>query len=371
MKDNIKRIVSSVLGTTIFITGCKINLKNNLNQDDIELPKKDYINETESDIELNEEIIIDKETYIIETTEEQSQLTPLITETTNKTNKTTEATPETIQQYNELIKPTTEIMQETSETTETITETHVTEEIIEETKTITYPLVSATTEINICSSNTTESLRIGNLKINETAIKILTCDNNWALVKTENQIGYVCTDYLTEISNIESDYEHIKENDIVLTTTELNIRTNPTTAASIIKTFKKNTELELIAKVNNGWLLVKNNGIIGYVHGDYTISLLETAKKEYPELNLNNLDTKKIVYSTGTNLRIRTGNSTDYEIIRTLDKYETARVLKEYDDWYFIMTNEYEFGYINKNYTKGLKGIFVIVDISKQRVYLY
>lgn len=35
------------------------------------------------------------------------------------------------------------------------------------------------------------------------------------------------------------------------------------------------------------------------------------------------------------------------------------------------MTNEYNFGFINKNYTKTLEGIFVVVDISKQRLYMY
>ena len=146
---------------------------------------------------------------------------------------------------------------------------------------------------------------------------------------------------------------------------------NPNTDAEIIKTFEKNTELEVIAKVNNGWLLVKNNGIIGYVHGDYTVSLLEKIKEQYPHLNIQNLNIEKIVRSTANTLNIRTNNNTESEIIRTLDKYESVRVLKEYGDWYFIMTNEYEFGFIKKNYTKTLNGIFVVVDISSQRVYLY
>lgn len=215
-------------------------------------------------------------------------------------------------------------------------------------------------------------MKIGNLSIKEQAIKILSCNNNWTIVKTSNKIGYVRNDYITT-SNLynESNYNHNPYDDIVITISDLNIRMNPNTDAKIIKTFEKNTELEVIAKVNNGWLLVKNNGIIGYVHGDYTISLLEKAKEQYQHLNIQNLNVEKIVYSTANKLNIRIGNNTESQIIRELDKYESVRVIKEYEDWYFIMTNEYEFGFINKNFTENLNDIFVVVDISRQRAYLY
>ena len=35
------------------------------------------------------------------------------------------------------------------------------------------------------------------------------------------------------------------------------------------------------------------------------------------------------------------------------------------------MTNNYHFGYINKNYTETLNGTYVIIDISEQKVYMY
>lgn len=182
----------------------------------------------------------------------------------------------------------------------------------------------------------------------------------------------MCNDYLTTTNLYEeSNYYHKTYDDIVITISDLNIRMNPNTNAEIIKTLEKNTELEVIAKVNNGWLLVKNNGIIGYVHGDYTISLLESAKEQYPNLNIKNLNVIKLVYSTANKLNIRTDNNINSKIIKELDKYESVRVLEEYEDWYFIMTNEYQFGFIHKNYTEELNGIFVVVDISRQRAYLY
>lgn len=157
-------------------------------------------------------------------------------------------------------------------------------------------IVFATTDVNIRSSNTTESLKIGKLKIYETAYKILSCDNNWDLVRYDEGIGYVCRDYLEYSGEfVESEYTHTEYNDIVLTTTELNFRTSPTTDAEIIQTFNENTELQVVAKVDNDWLLVKNNGTFGYVHSNYTISLLNKANEQYPGLNLTELNTKKVV----------------------------------------------------------------------------
>ena len=242
--------------------------------------------------------------------------------------------------------------------------------IIEEPK-VTYTVVCATTNVNIRSSNTTKSLKIGELKENETAIKILSCDNNWDLVKYNNQIGYIHRDYLEYTDEVyKDDYKHTFYNDIALTKTALNFRYEPTTEAQIITTFEENTELQVIAKVDNGWLLVKHNGVIGYVHGDYVISLLERINDEYENLNMTNLDVKKIVYAT-TGLNIRNGDSTDYEIISGLEEKESVRVLEEYKDWYLILTNDYNFGFINKNYTEKLDDIFVVVDIGEQKLYLY
>jgi len=357
------KIISFILGLSLFISSFKLEFKGIINKDKTEISKNESTTSTIDNIENNESeptIKINGEIY--ETTIE----TEIINETQvpmeeNETQIDVEISTQSINQI---------------ETNTNPTESQATEieniEIIQNLKAHKNEIVTATTNVNIRLSNTTESLRIGELKINESAIKILSCDNNWTLVKTSEQIGYICNDYLTSTNSyLESEYIHTKQNDIVITSSELNIRDNPNTDANIIKTFEKNTELEVIAKVDNGWLLVKNNDTIGYVHGDYTISILESAKEQYTELNIKDLDIIKIVCSTTDNLNIQTSNNTESQIIRQLDKYESVRVLDEYGDWYFIMTNEYEFGFINKNYTETLTGIFVIVDLSRQRVYLY
>lgn len=320
------KIISYILANIMFISSCNITKE----------PVMD---------------IVIPETSIEETTEE-----PTILETELK--QTKEPTIETTSEIMEITTPTTVMTMPIEQTIEQ----HIQGEEI----------LSINTNTAMYTSNTTDSMKICNIKINESAIKILSCNNNWSLVKYNNHIGYINNDNLESTNNyIETDYEYTKQSDILLTTTDLNFRKQPNTSSEIIRTFRINTELELIAKVNNGWLLVKYNGVIGYVHGDYTISLFEQAKKEYPELELNELDVKKVIYTKSDNVTFGKGNNIETEVINTLEKYESLRVISEYEDWYLVLSNDYKFGFINKNYTETLNGLFVIVDLSEQRLYFY
>lgn len=332
---NKKKLMAYMLASSMFLSGCKANIKGILYNYKDCFAKKDFTTSA-------------TDNFLEENVSETNDVTvPTILETV----------PSVTESVEENIQSTENIQIEESETVLDKAEDNI--------------IVYATTDVNIRSSNTSSSLKIGSFKIYDAAYRILCCDNNWDLIKYNNQIGFVCRDYLEYSDNsYETEYRHIKKNDIVITLTDLNFRIAPTTDAEIISTFYQNTELQVIAEVDNGWLLVKNNGVLGYVHGDYTMSLLEKAKEQYPELNINELDVKKIIYST-TNLNIRNGNSTDYEKISSLDEFESARVLSESDDWYFVMTNDYNFGFVSKVYVVVLDNNFVVVDLSEQKLYMY
>ena len=345
-----KKLMSYILACSMFLSGCKADIKSIINRVKDNLPFRDFTTSMNDFTKGNESESMEETISQIET-----EVIPSITETISVTEPNIEDTQSST--VLEETQVTEEVKVEETEPVSNLTEDNI--------------MVSATTNVNIRSSNTVNSLKIGSFKMYDIAYRILCCDNNWDLVKYNNQIGYVCRDYL-EYSNesYDTEYKYTMKNDIVLTTTELNFRTSPSTDGDKISRFAEYTELQVIASVDNGWLLVKNNGVLGYVHGDYTASLLDKAREEYPNLNITELDVKKIVYST-TNLNVRNGNNTDYEKIGSLEKYESVRVLYEYDDWYFVMTNDYNFGFINKTYTRDLDNTFVVVDLSEQRLYLY
>ena len=344
MKKRIK-IMAYILSMGMTLTGCKANIEELL-KDYKTYPTSPNSSSTEGDYTFDE--IIDT----IPTEETTEQQPTLVTEETIPETTVIEdiITPETI--------PETTIPEETMPT--------IPEEVLEPNE-----IVMATTNVNIRTGSTVNALKIGMLNVGEKAVRILSCNNGWSLVKTNDKIGYINDSYL-ENSNeiIENDIEHTLKNDIVLTTTDLNFRKSPSSDSERILQFPSNTELQVLATTNNDWLLVKYNDTLGYVHKDYTRSLLETAKEQYPDLNLEDLGIQKIVYSN-TTLNIRNGNSTDFDQIGQLEKYESVRVIGEYEDWYFIMTNDYSFGFVSKEYTKTLDGIYIIVDKSEQQLYMY
>ena len=349
------KLIAYLTASSMLLYGCKMSINNFFNKKQQEVPKKDFNTEQATEeSEIKETELIFETTLETEIPETTKEVTTIPTETEIET----------------IITESTEVPETTiTSTTEIPEETEVPEEIITVSNEI---IVKATANVNIRSNNNPNAVIIGELNKNDIAYKIMSCENNWDLVKVGNIIGYVCRDYLDYTDKTyEIDYKYTPKTDIVITKSELNFRELPTTEANKISTFNKNTELELIATLDNEWLLVRNNGTIGYVHGNYVVSLLELANLEYPELNLEKIDIQKNIYVTASYLNIRKGNGTDYESVGTLETYESARVLGEYDGWYFIMTNEYKFGFINKQYTKDMDNNYVIIDKSEQRLYLY
>lgn len=227
-------------------------------------------------------------------------------------------------------------------------------------------------DTELFSNNNSDSLKICNVKLNDKVIKLFSNTNGYDLVKINNHLGFIESNYINNLDNNNIlEYQYTPYDDIVLTTTDLNFRNEPSITSNIINTFRINTELQVKGRTDNGWLIVSYNGILGYVKEEYTFSLLNKLNSDYPEWNLNELNFKNIVYVTCNELNVRNGTGIDYSIIGKLEKLESVRVIDEIEDWYFVMNNDYTFGYINKNYTNILKDVYVIVDLSEQRLYMY
>lgn len=227
----------------------------------------------------------------------------------------------------------------------------------------------ATTNLNLRTSPSTNGLIIGNLEVYD-VVERLAQGPEWSLVKFKDQLAFANNNYLEPTNSTnEVEVEHELKNDLVITTSRLNFRTQPDKKSDRILTFEENTELQVLAETDNGWLLVKSNNVLGYVSKDYTISMHEMLNNIYPDL-VEDLTLQKVVYAT-QDLNIRSGNSIETEAIGILERLESVRVYGEFGDWYLIMTNDHNFGFIHKSYTKELDEEFVIVDLDKQTLYLY
>ena len=270
---------------------------------------------------------------------------------------------DTIPTYGTKVEETIEVIQPSP--------TEKEEEIIVEEKNE-YIVVQANSDVNVRSGASISTFKIGNLQVNEKAILILSTENGWDLVKYSGGLGFVNNDYLTYTSEkYEYEYNHEEKKDIVLTNTDLNFRRLPTTDGEKIDTLEVGTELQVLAEVDNGWLLVRHNGELGYVSGEYTTSLLDKLNEKYPYLNAEELEIKKVVYTNTTELNLREEPNTDSEIQDKLTIYETLRVIAENDEWSLVMTNDYNFGFVFKEYTKELTGTFITVDKGEQTLTMY
>lgn len=214
---------------------------------------------------------------------------------------------------------------------------------------------------------------ITNLDINSEVTRIFSTGNGWDLVKCNEYIGYVKTNLISYTKNVNSEiseYNYINHNDIVITKLDTELKTSPTSASETITQIVPSTELKVISQTANGWLTVTHNGKTGYVNSLNVESLLEKVQDLYPELQLSELSTTKTIYME-KDTELRCGNSIEFASLDLLEKYETARVIFEYNNWYFVLTNERIFGFIPKKNTTLIEDKCLIIDKSCEQLYYY
>ena len=274
-------------------------------------------------------------------------------------------------QVPEFTPPSTTISEETTQTTEE-TEYRIEETVTEPVEQVTQSEIGKIiTDTTMYAAPSPYALDINNLTISDQVYKILSDINGYDLVRTKNNIGFIKSEDIEYTGEtVDAPYEVSLKNDIALTSTNLNLRQGPSTDYPSYRVLDPETELQVLGETEDGWLLVHLNGEMGFVSKKYTYSVLHKINERYPELNLEEINVKKIVeVKEGTNYR--KGPSTDDEIIREFSKSETMRVLGENDDWYFGITDDYDMGFVSKNYTTDLNGIFIDTDILTQRMRMY
>ena len=286
--------------------------------------------------------------------------------------------------------------------------------------------IKAVKTVNVRCDNNLGGERIDSLPKGQDAQRILSCDNGWSLIRYNKKIGFVKDEFIEDISdeNIYSNLDFTEMRKILMTKENVYLRLDPFIDADAITTIPENTKIEILAYSSNEWYLVNYNGKLGFIHENYVKDIegkfldvvraksevnlrskpsiksekynIMYAGDELPYLEDYNdewykvdyfgrdayvikrlttheeykpIDFMKVVYiKNGTPLL---SYASDYaEPITFLDKYETGEVLTDEGNFYFIRTLDYE-GYIRKDAVSDLKGLFVIIDISSQKLIIY
>lgn len=218
--------------------------------------------------------------------------------------------------------------------------------------------VYAESSVNIRYSDSIDSNKLGVFKVNDIAYRILSSDN-WSLIKYNDNIGYVSAEYISSFTDNDSSYEYYEVNDILYTNENLNFRLGPSIDDKKIGLIKKNTEIIPIAVTNNNWYIVKYNGKIGYVSGDYVRSL----KKEF---NIDEIKIKDIVYANEELFIYNEYN----KIIGKMEKYECAYLLKYGTSYSYVKTDKH-LGYVQNKSLKEFDGKLIEIDLTDQNITLY
>ena len=125
--------------------------------------------------------------------------------------------------------------------------------------------VTASSTLNFRASASTSSAVLGKLA-SGSKVAVLAQSDGWSKVAINSTTGYVSSEYL---KNLSEDADFLIGNGVI-TGSVVNIRSTPSTAASVLFQAKFGATMDVIG-IQNGWYKIKSNATIGYVHPDYIV----------------------------------------------------------------------------------------------------
>ena len=119
------------------------------------------------------------------------------------------------------------------------------------------------------------------------------------------------------------------------TSTSLNVRSSPSSGATIKTQLKRNTFLTLISKSGSYWYVRYSENGYGYCHKDYIYQVSDKVRK---------------VKTTSGKLRVRSGASTQYAVKDYLPSGEIVTIHTTSGDFVKIIYKGSKTGFVHKNY---------------------
>ncbi|MCX0405343.1 C40 family peptidase [Clostridium perfringens] len=147
-------------------------------------------------------------------------------------------------------------------------------------------VVNVSTSLRIRQSPSTSSSVVGSLSAGQT-FKINGKNGSWYNIDAQGTKGHVHGDYVQVLSGNESSNSGSNNNQsgsqnnnldesyngkagkVVNVTTNLRLRSQPSTSSSVLAYLLPNERFTLQGKTSSGWFKVNYNGKIGYLHEDY------------------------------------------------------------------------------------------------------
>lgn len=188
------------------------------------------------------------------------------------------------------------------------------------------------------ASATTDSKQLTTIPKNTSLEFYSTSDPDWYYTTYNGKSGFVKAEYIamgnpSETVSVEGFYGY----GVIDTEKDpLNLRSEPSTNASVVTTIPKGTNVELYTTSKRNWYYTTYNGKSGYVSSDYIF--------------MNQIDYGDIIYgdsmgstatisTKGDVLNLRDSASSDGSIITSIPNGTTITVIEYGSDWCYIEYN--------------------------------
>ena len=136
-----------------------------------------------------------------------------------------------------------------------------------------------------------------------------------------------------------------------MNTANLNLRDYPSTDGKVLEVIPKSSNLNILAKIRNGWYKVSYGKNTGYVSGDYVSILTDEQKKE---IVVNKKYSDNTYAKTEDSLNIRARANKDSDILTTVNSGSVLRVYEKMQNGWYKVEGNAKVGYVDGQYLKVL-----------------
>lgn len=196
-----------------------------------------------------------------------------------------------------------------------------------------------------------------------TPVEVIGVNGRWYKVKVNGQTGYVSGPYVSYSSSGSANAASSGSSSDVsgsavsgntsgvryIHGSSVRLRSGPSTSSSIICICNNGAQVKLNS-VSNGWAYVTtSDGKTGYIAAAY-LSYSPLSEYTAPAASTSN----KTAYIKGSSVRLRSGPSTSYSILTTLNKGTPVTVTSQNGSWTGVTVNG-QSGYVSSVYITDTK----------------
>lgn len=130
-------------------------------------------------------------------------------------------------------------------------------------------------------------------------------------------------------------------------TANTNFRTNPSLSSKIHKVLPKNTNIKIVGEFNYYYIIQTNDNMVGCVSKKYVKK--SSSRKPTKASTYTNLRYSSLYTSKSGNVNIRSGPSTSFTKISTMNEKDSVKIIGKIKNFYLIITKKNNIGMVRED----------------------